>query len=272
MRTSCDIDILVHKEDLAKAGTALVQAGAVKDDTPQSGHDISYHTQNGVHLELHFTLIEESVLQKADVPLSRVWEYAVPAAEGTYRCVLTEEMFLYYHLAHMAKHFCNGGCGIRPFLDLALLEKKWSPDRKKLSALLDEGGLTDFARTATTLSRAWFLGAPMEKKAEQVASYLLRGGVYGTTENRVTVSQARRGGKVSYAFFRLFPPFRVMVVAHPVLHKCPVLLPAFWVGRFFRILFDGRGKKAVQELRYIGGIQKTEQEQTDDMLRFLGLL
>ena len=53
MRTSCDIDILVHKEDLAKAGTALVQAGAVKDDTPQSGHDISYHTQNGVHLELH---------------------------------------------------------------------------------------------------------------------------------------------------------------------------------------------------------------------------
>ena len=97
-----------------------------------------------MHVELHYTLIEDHVMPKANDVLSEVWENSLPGPDGGR--VMTDEMFYFYHVAHMAKHFGNGGCGIRPVLDLWLLNRKQGFTKDKRDALLSRGGLLDFER------------------------------------------------------------------------------------------------------------------------------
>ncbi len=63
MRTSCDIDILVHEADLEKA-TEII-AGELGYEIGQKGrHDVPFNSQTGVHLELHYSLIEDSEIRR----------------------------------------------------------------------------------------------------------------------------------------------------------------------------------------------------------------
>ncbi len=119
MRTSCDIDILVKETDLSRAVDVL-SVSLKYTSGEKTSHDIKMHSENGVHLELHDSLIESDVVGKADIPLQNVWNYA-QRVEQTSQYTLIDEMFYYYHIAHMAKHFIHGGCGIRPFVDLFYL-------------------------------------------------------------------------------------------------------------------------------------------------------
>ncbi|MFX7845188.1 nucleotidyltransferase family protein, partial [Acinetobacter baumannii] len=76
---------------------------------------------SGQHIELHFNLIEDHRIKGASAILNRVWDAAVPCGGWTYQYEMPDELFYFYHIAHMAKHVENGGCGIRPFLDIWVL-------------------------------------------------------------------------------------------------------------------------------------------------------
>ena len=121
MRTSCDIDILVHEEDLERAKNALVSALNYKSSEKISFHDISLFSLGGIHLELHYNLKEKR--QNLDELLGKVWDYAVNTKEGKYFKLQSPEFYIFYHIAHMANHFLRGGCGIRTFIDLYFIEK-----------------------------------------------------------------------------------------------------------------------------------------------------
>ena len=122
MRTSCDIDILVKQKDYFEAGKYLAEAlnYKIKD---YNSHDVSLYSDNNVHLELHYSLLEESIIYSAKKILNNVWDYVDCFDNGMQRS-LNDEMFYFYHIAHMVKHFITGGCGIRPFIDLWLLNHK----------------------------------------------------------------------------------------------------------------------------------------------------
>ena len=76
MRTSCDIDVLVHEEDLDGATSALADALNYRIGE-KSAHDIQIFTPSGQHIELHFNLIEDHRIKGASAILSRVWDAAV---------------------------------------------------------------------------------------------------------------------------------------------------------------------------------------------------
>ena len=57
MRTSCDIDILVHDEQLDMAVKALTQTG-YRVDGNKHYHDINLYAPGGMHLELHHNIKE----------------------------------------------------------------------------------------------------------------------------------------------------------------------------------------------------------------------
>ena len=78
MRTSCDIDILVHESDIGRA-VELLKENEFETDGIQHFHDISLF-RNGVHLELHFNILED--MEKIDVGLAKVWNFTVQA-DGT---------------------------------------------------------------------------------------------------------------------------------------------------------------------------------------------
>lgn len=60
MRTSCDIDVLVHEKDLRAAVSYLVE-NLKYTEHEQNSHDISLFSPSGNHIELHYDLVEDHI-------------------------------------------------------------------------------------------------------------------------------------------------------------------------------------------------------------------
>ena len=270
MRTSTDVDILVPKDQLLAAREALQsELGYIFDQA--SDHDLAFYTPGGDHFELHFSLIEDGVVNRADEPLRGVWKYTVPCPEYPHRYELSPEMFYYYHIAHMAKHFVQGGCGIRPFLDIWVMLSQLSLDREACERLLETGGLVHFAREAEHLSGVWFGGQEHTDVTLGMQSFLLSGGEFGTYENRAAVAQNKTGGKMRYALSRIWLDYRQMCVFYPSLKGRAYLLPVYEVWRWLRLLFGGGAKRSIAELKANASVTEEQRNQTARLLEKLGL-
>lgn len=257
MRTSCDIDILVHEKDLENAISVLVdKRGATLEE--KGSHDVGL-ILNGVHIELHYSLIESDIVGKADIPLQNVWNYAQPVRE-TYQYALSDEMFYYYHIAHMAKHFIHGGCGIRPFIDLWLYNRVNSDNKDKRHKLLSDGGLSKFAEEVDKLSAIWFDDEEHDATTQEMENFILQGGVYGTLEQHLAMSQNKKGGKFKHLLGRIFLSYKDMSIYYPSLKKCPILFPFYQVLRWFRILFCGGRKAAMNEIKLNQGLSEEKKQ------------
>ena len=267
MRTSCDIDVLVHESDLERAVLALTSVAGYKADSKGS-HDVGMFSDGGVHLELHYSLIEDKIVGSVADILQNVWEKASPVSDNS-EYAFGDDMFFFYHTAHMAKHFINGGCGIRPFIDIWVLNHRVSFNREKRDVLLDEGGLLTFAKQAEALSEVWFGNGEHTDITRRMQDYLLKGGVYGTTANRVSVQQIRKGGKIRYAFSRIWLPYDVLKFHYPSLEGKRWLLPIFEVRRWFKLIFCGGFKRSVNELKLNSSTTSEVQTETKGMLRQL---
>lgn len=269
MRTSCDIDVLVREESLDTAISVLCDKLAFKWDGEREYHDVSLFSPSGVHLELHFSILEHT--EQLDGVLARVWDHAVTLEGEAYERRMTNEFFIFHHISHTAYHFTAGGCGIKPFLDLAVMKDRFEFDREKLGALLDECGLISFYESVRSLTDAWFFGAEHSALTEKMQEYILQGGVYGTMENRVAVDQSKKGGKLRYMLGRIFAPMDVLSVRYPSLERHRWLMPVYQVRRWFEIIFCGRLKSSVRELRTSGGISKDKESATKALFDEIGL-
>ena len=269
MRTSCDIDILVKRDELEIAMKLLVDKLGYRVDHT-CFHDVTLYSEGGVHLELHFELIEEFSYPKVEAVLKNVWDMATPTENG-YTYKMSEELFYFYHIAHMLKHFVGGGCGIRFFLDLYILDKRNAMGAEQFETLLSEGGILEFSRHASKLSRIWFSTDESSEFYEDFGDVVIRGGIYGEVETRVLVQQARRGGKLRYALSRIFPSYKVMREIFPVLKKHRWLTVLFHPVKWFRIIFHGRFSLSVRELRENSTISSSDAKKASLMLDALGV-
>ena len=269
LRTSCDIDVLVKEEKLSEA-QAVLESELSYVSTGKTPHDIPMNAPSKVHVELHYNLLESDVVDGAEKVLLDVWNYAEPN-ENTSLYTLADEMYYYYHIVHMAKHFVHGGCGIRPFLDLWLLENKIAGDWQKRAELLAQGGMERFCETAREVASVWIGDAPSTERVQEVERYIMYGGVYGNTENRVAVQQLKKGGKFKYMISRIFPPLSLMQCMYPILEKHKWLLPFMYVRRFFRLTRKGRLTRSVAEFKYNENITKAGQKETEKFLDKIGL-
>lgn len=269
LRTSCDIDVLVSDEDVEKASAVLQKELNYIFEGKKSFHDFALFSQSGVHVELHFDICEYD--ETMDGVLSRVWDYAVPVNGKEYCCELTNEFLLFYHIAHMAHHFLKGGCGVRPFVDLELMENKLSFDENELSALLKESNLAEFYCKAKEIIEIWLNGAEKTEETEKIRQFVLNGGVYGSLRNRVTLLQVERNGKFKNFILRIFLPYKSLVLLYPFLKKHRWLMPFCEVHRWFMLLFGGKVKSSLNELRVNADVSDEESEEVRDMLKRAGL-
>ncbi|MBR5529331.1 MAG: nucleotidyltransferase family protein [Oscillospiraceae bacterium] len=270
MRTSCDIDVLVHEEDLDRAAE-LLQTKLQYTLRGKTAHDLALNAPSGVHLELHYSVLEKSELSMLPKVLESIWEAAVPAEGKQYNMMLDDAMFYCYHIAHMAKHFEIGGCGIRPLLDIWVLRHRvfYKEDARK--DLLQKGGLLAFAEAAENLSEHWFSGKNADPISRQLAQYILSGGNYGGVENRIAVKHTQNQKGFAYVLSRLFLPYDTMKIQFPILEKQKWLLPFCHVARWFKRLFDGGSARAAKELQTNANMTEEKVLSTEELLRHLGL-
>ncbi len=271
MRTSADIDILVYEETLEKARDAISEfLGYSVGERIE--HDISMFSSSGVHLELHYSTVEKYCAVKAKEILDNIWEYSYNINGHAYRYNILEELFYFYHIAHMAKHFEYGGCGVRFYLDLWLLNHRCEFDREKREALLQKGGLLTFAKVAEKLADIWFSGGEHNEQTLRMQAHVINNGIYGSKENNLAWNQITKGGKNQHAKDLIFLPYENMVKKYPTLKKRKILLPFYHIRRWIETICEGRGSAAIDLLKTNSNVAKTKRDGIEDLLKDLELL
>lgn len=263
-RTSCDIDILIRYDDVNRARTLLTETlGCIFEKN--TNHDISIMTPAKTHLELHYRF-EEKQISEVDI-----WKNVEPVESDDHRYRMPWELFVYCHIAHMAKHFTSGGCGFRPFLDLMLLQRSVSYDHEDLLRLLRENGLHKFGQTVFALMELWFSNREADALLQSVEAYILQAGVYGSTENKVAIQQVKKQGKKAYFINRIFQPYEAMRYPYPILDRHRWMLPLCQVHRWWKLLFCGKARKVFRELRIGAQMNDQKKSEVSALLRELEL-
>lgn len=270
MRTSSDMDILVRKEDLKKATELLKEVLGYRYHK-ESSHDVALISPEKVYLELHYSTIEDFISPKAHLVMESVWEEAVAAHGLTCQLEISDELFYYYHMAHAAKHFVGGGCGIRAVLDTWVLENRVSHSRESREAMLCKGGMLTFARGLEKLSRIWFDGESPDPLSGAMEKFILTGGNFGTLENRVLMNQSKKGSKWKYAMSRIFLPYHTLKHQYPILKKHKLLFPVYQVVRWCKLLFRGGADRSLRELQTNANVTEEELATAEQLLAYLNL-
>ena len=267
MRTSCDIDILVHEEQVGNAARIIVDKLGYTCDK-NSYHDISMKSDSGVHLELHHSIKE--CKDNIDSLLAECWSYASVYEDFEYR--FSNEFFLFHQFAHASYHFLGGGCGVRPFIDIFLLERKLGFDREALDDMLEKTGIKKFAYAASDLSAVWFGDGSYNDVTRRVERFIISGGVYGNADNSMAVSQQTEKGRIGYVLHRIWLPYEMLCTVYPRLRGRRILQPAYEVKRWFRIFDPKARKRKSRDLSAIGRLQTEKKEEVNRMVKELGLM
>ena len=270
MRTSCDVDILVREEISDTAAQLLVDKLGYQY-AEKTEHDISLFSPDGLHFELHFTVMEDTKVVGSQCVLDHFWDYAELCPGKAYHYQVPDELFYFYHIAHMAKHVEKGGCGMRTFLDLWILNHRMSYDQQKRDALLIQGGLHKFAVGAQALSEAWFSNMEMDESTKQFEEFILGGGVFGTLKNYISILQTKTGGKGKYTWSRIFVSREILQNYYPILEKHKWLTFAFQPVRWVHLLFKGNARRSTCELKTVAAFSKEEEKSIKQLFGYLGL-
>jgi hypothetical protein len=271
MRTSCDLDILVREEDMARARDALcAHLGYVQRSV--GFRDVSLYSPSDVHLELHFSLRDTA---DRCPPLRAAWEYAERVGESRAHR-LRPDFHILYLLSHLLGHIGSGGGGIRPVLDLALLCRA-PHDTAALDALLAECRLSRFGEAVTALGNAILDGGEVNGAPAALLDWLIGGETYGEMHRRAEVKRAKGSTAASrrtrrrYVLSRLFPPRRELALIYPSLARHAWLYPLCALRRLLRLLFGGRLGIALRRKRAEREMRVVSTESADALFSALGL-
>ena len=270
MRTSCDIDVLVREEDVDRAMDMLTTERGYTHHA-KTAHDVSMHTPSGVNVELHHDLIEDGRINGAAEVLASVWKGATLREGFSYWYEMTEEMFCLYHIVHMAKHLVEGGCGIRPFLDLWILKRNVNLASDKLTELLALSRLTDTYKELSKTVQVWFEDGIHDSVTRAMEEYILRGGVYGSHDNAAAVKAAAGEGRSKSLLKLIFLSPKNLAMIYPRMERYPILYPFYQVKRWFRIFNKTKRDKVKRLTDARGAVTKEQISSTADLLHHLGL-
>jgi len=268
MRTSCDIDVLIHEEDIDKAVSLLTENGWVAKDKLKV-HDVSLYSPSGVHLELHFNLHEN--IKCLDFTLDRVWEYSYPIESGKYEHMQSKEFLIFHLLAHMSYHFIAGGCGVRSLIDIWLIEQNVDYDKHMLQKMCTDAKIDIFSDRINELSLTWFEKGEYTDITKNLERIILTGGVYGSGCNKISFDQAAAGGKGKNIIRRIFMPYERLIFIFPSLKGKKWLTPVCWIARWFRVIFKGRLMHAIGEINENTEKSRENLKETEEFLAEIGL-
>ncbi len=245
LRTSCDIDILIKEKDIKRV-MEVVKNQLGFTFVQRSTHDICFNTPSGGHFEFHFSLIEGCEHQPSEEILREVFSHAKVENGNLYK--IDDDYLYYYLVAHTAKHFYNGGCGIRALIDLELYRRSDRYDSAKCDALLSDGKLLTFERTLKALTDAWFFGGEHTDLTRSVEQFIFSAGTFGNINNFVAIKRRKQSG-IKYFFSRLFLPYDRLKRYYPSLEGKKYLLFFYQIRRWFAVLFTGRLKRSIEEVK-----------------------
>ena len=267
MRTSCDIDILIHEKDLKRAISALKNELSYEGKDEEHYHNVSLFSPDGVHLELHFSIKE--AMKNIDSLLQKVWNYSEKKENSEFQFRQTNEFLMFHIIAHMYYHFLSGGCGIKAFIDLMLLNKHLVFEKAEVLRMCTSCDIGKFYGSALKLADVWFNGAEHDELTAFMENFIFKGGVFGNTTSVAQMKSARRNGRLGYVLEKFFLPIELMQTLFPILKKHVWLLPFCHVARWIRLIFCGGIEKTKKSIK---AGQRVSDDQLAKTTKFLNKL
>lgn len=235
MRTMTDVDILIDEENAKKVRDLMSELGYSCEEFGVDVHDI-YFKQPVMNVEIHRQFFGTHGKEFAGLFDDA---FSMCSAPKGLHYSFTDESFFAYILSHIAKHYTDGGVGIRYIMDIWVYMRANGEalDTEKACSMLDNSGLGELVRDFIELSKIWFDGKEATEKYKKMTGFILSSGTYGTVENSVEI-RVNSGGKLKYLFRVMFPDFFYMKQNYPILKKVPVLLPFCWLARIVKSIIN----------------------------------
>jgi hypothetical protein len=221
---------------------------------------------SGVHVELRYN--PSAVSDKSRQVLSSIWDNVVD--KNAYKLAMTNEMFYFYHLEHMAGHFVAGGCGVRFFLDVQVLNNTLEFNEDLKNQLLRDAKLDVFADKVEQTAECWFGNGVDSQLIQDVEEYVLSAGLYGRMKNRVAIKRIEKG-KLRFLVSRIFLPYNKLKFKYSRLQKYPILFPYYQIKRWFNLFNKDCRKKSVSEFKEVTNGDIERQTRIANLLKDLDL-
>lgn len=229
LRSMCDIDIQYDTSRKDELDGLMYELGYKRTETSGTdGINITYQKKPFMCIEFHGALMDK------DVPLYNPYfdtDFRRTVAVEGCRVEYKDEDFFVFMMAHLAKHYFMGGSGLRSLADIWLfMRRKKELDTVYLFEELKKIRLDEFTKIMFGICSVLFDGAEPTKQQKAIISYIFGGGTYGTVSNAAAES-VKETSKKDYVLKRLFPDREFMAINYPLVKKCVLLLPLFWIIR-----------------------------------------
>lgn len=264
LRTSTDIDILVHEEESDSIAHVLEKNTDFRI-VKRNYHDISMISSR-VHLELHFSIKEHN--EKIDKVLALAWDYSKKTDDGS-MYAFSSEYQLFHVVAHMSHHFLHGGLGIRPFIDLWLLRNRTQYSEEIVNELLSQCDLLQFYKECCKLSKVWLENEEHSETSLLFEEFCLAGGVFGSEKFRIAGTQRHKRGW-RYVTSRVFPPKYQVKESYKDPSGKEHSLPYYYIKRWRCWLSKERRGELKRQVSETVKSDKTYQDSADELFKRLG--
>lgn len=246
-RSISDYDILFDINDIESIKNIFKQNWYkfLKNDDQQ------YHFVKApfMYIEMHRSLLKKDNINYS--LLENQLEKAKVRDGYSYSKEMTLEDYYIYMLLHSAKHFSQGGIGIRMIADEYVFYKKYSDqlNQKYLSEQFEKLGITLFEKKLRDISLKWFSKGSEVKDFDDVEEYILLSMTLGRVDvavmsemerRRVNTETGRKKSRFVNFISSLFPNKTYMANNYSFVEKMPILLPYSWVCMWCRRIFIDR--------------------------------
>lgn len=259
-RSMADIDILVLKEDLLNVKKLMLDIGYVVNSAC-GNHDV-YYKMPFMNIEIHRNMIDDSY--KLSSYYKSIWDRLSLNEDKLFSYKQSDEDFYIYLISHAAKHFGNGGIGIRTIMDIyVFLKHKPNIDFKYINDEFDKLGIRLFNEKLMQLAFIWFGEAKSNEEFDLLGNYIINSGTYGTTAHSFILSELEIDkdinniSKMKLVLKRAFPPYKTMKKTFPSLRHLPFLLPFYYLIRIIKAFFT-KNKEVRGQVKTISSINNKE--------------
>ena len=267
MRSMADIDIYFEKDRAKEVKKMMSDLGYDNESYLHGNHD-TYMKVPFMNVEMHRDLMNECY------EMSRYYQNFFPRllkGGHEYEYIFSIEDYYIFMISHAAKHFSNGGMGIRNVVDeyVYLTHYENELNFEYITEELNKLGLVKFENNLKKLSKYWFddkINEEDKELLELMSAFIIESGTYGTVNHNVLKNLMGKEAvdkinstRFKYYMRRAFPPFSVMKQRNPSLVKFPFLLPFFYFTRLCKFVFK-RNKNIDSEIKAAGQANKEDVE------------
>lgn len=258
LRIMADADVLIRQAQREKI-VPVMQALGFRE-AEESDHELNWESA-ALYMELHKRVVptydEDYYAYFGDG-----WEKAHHTSGCRYD--LSPEDAYIYLFTHFAKHYRDGGVGVRQALDLWVYRRaNGQMDMEYIENELKTLHLDRFHANMVCLLGYWFQDEEGNETSEFLGEFIFKSGVWGDVQSHYLAQEAKvQKNSSSFAMGKLrsilrviFPSREYAQVTYPVLRKWPILLPCVWVVIWVRTLLFRRDalKRRKQQFTSVTG-------------------